>query len=178
MQLGILPCSKYSAYGIQGQLHSCITVFLHYHSQRVALNGTLSSPLPAKAGAAQWIVLGPMLFIIFISDPIDSLEHPCYLFADDSTLCRDISTPSDRQAASSLFPLLKPCQNHKLVKHIFAYVSILSTLCILVCLSPSTYYFLPPPCCWIFPFLLLFPSLCCVLICSVSSLFHEPRPSN
>ena len=31
----------------------------------------------------------------------DSLENPLYLFADDSTLCRTIGHPSDRQAAAS-----------------------------------------------------------------------------
>ena len=42
--------SKLSAYGIQGQLHSWIANFLHSPSQRVALNGTLSSPHLVKAG--------------------------------------------------------------------------------------------------------------------------------
>ena len=44
---------------------------------------------------------GPILFLIFINDLNDSLENPLYLFADDSTLCRDISHPSDGQAAAS-----------------------------------------------------------------------------
>ena len=42
--------SKLSAHGIQGQLHSWISDFLPFHRQCVALNGTLSSPLPVKAG--------------------------------------------------------------------------------------------------------------------------------
>ena len=50
--------SKLSAYGIQGQLHYC--------SQSVALNGTLSSPLPVKAGVPQSHILSPILFLIFI----------------------------------------------------------------------------------------------------------------
>ena len=76
--------------------------FLYCHSQHVALNGILLSPLPVKAGVPQGSVLGPVLFQIFINDLFYSLENPLYLFADDSTLCRDISHPSDsRQAASS-----------------------------------------------------------------------------
>ena len=67
----------------------------------VALNGTLSSPLPVKAGVSQGSVLGPILFLIFINHLTDPLESPLYLFADDATLCRDISHPSDRWAAAS-----------------------------------------------------------------------------
>ena len=62
--------------------------------------------------------------------------------------------------SSSLFPLLGPWQNHKLVKHNFPYVSKLSTLCILrypsslpaslVCPSPST--FSPCPAVGVSPF--------------------------
>ena len=67
----------------------------------MALNGVLSSPLPVQAGVAQGSVLGPVLFLVFINDLSDSLENPLYLFADDSTLCRTIGHPTDRQAAAS-----------------------------------------------------------------------------
>ena len=69
-------------------------------SQRVPLNGVLSSPLPVHAGVPQGSVLGSALFLVFINDLSDSLENPLYLFADDSTLCRTICHPSDRHAAA------------------------------------------------------------------------------
>ena len=68
----------------------------------MALNGTLSSPLPVKAGVPQGSVLCPILFLIF-NDPTDTMENPLYLYADDSTLCHDISHPSDRQATAFSF---------------------------------------------------------------------------
>ena len=49
----------------------------------------------------QGSVLGPIVFIIFINDLTDSPENPPHLFADDSTLCCDISHPSAGQAAAS-----------------------------------------------------------------------------
>ena len=45
------------------------------------------------------------------------LENPLYLFADDPTLCRDISHHSDRQAAASPFSSDLD-KNHKLVKYL------------------------------------------------------------
>ena len=94
--------TKLSSHGTQGHLHSWLADFLSCHSQRVALNGVLSSPLPVQAGVPQDSVLGPVFFsLVFINDLSDSLENPLYLFADDSTLCRTISHPSDRQAAAS-----------------------------------------------------------------------------
>ena len=93
--------TKLSSYGIQGHLHSCFTDFLSCCSQRVALNGVPSFPLPVQAGVPQGSVLGPVLCLVFINDLSDSLENPLYLFADDSTLCRTICHPSDRQVAAS-----------------------------------------------------------------------------
>ena len=93
--------TKLSSFGIQGHLHSWLTDLLSCHSQRVALNGVLSSPLPVQAGVPQSSVLGPVLFLVFINDLSDSLENPLYHFADNSTLCHTIGHPSDWQAAAS-----------------------------------------------------------------------------
>ena len=93
--------TKLPSYGIQGHLHSWLADFLSCHSQRVALNGVLSSSFPIQAGVPQGSVLGPVHFLVIFNDLSDSLENPLYLFADDSTLCRNICHPSDRQTAAS-----------------------------------------------------------------------------
>ena len=93
--------TKLSSYGIQGHLHSWLADLLSYHSQCVALNGVLSSPPPVQAGVPQGSVLGPVLFLVCIDDLSDSLENRLYISADDFTLCRTISHPSDQQAPAS-----------------------------------------------------------------------------
>jgi len=93
--------SKLSASGMQSQVHTWLPDFLYYCNQCVALNGILSSPLTVKAGVSQGNVLCPVPFLIFINDLSDALENPLYLFANDSTLCHDITHPSVRQAADS-----------------------------------------------------------------------------
>ena len=93
--------TKLSSNGSQGHFHSWLTDFLSWLSHHVVLNGVLSSSLPVQAGVTQGSVLGPVIFLVFINDLSDPLENPLYLFADDSTLCRTICHPSDRQAAAS-----------------------------------------------------------------------------
>ena len=75
--------------------------FRHSNNQCVALSRILSSPLPVKAGVIQGSDLGPVFFLNFINDLSDPLENPLYRIADDSTLYRDITPPSDWQAAAS-----------------------------------------------------------------------------
>jgi len=67
----------------------------------VVINVILSFLPPIQAENPQGSVFGPVLFPVFINDLSDSLENPLYLFADDITLCRTISHPSDWQAAAS-----------------------------------------------------------------------------
>ena len=59
---------------IQGHLHSWLTDFLPCHSQHMALNGFLSSPLPIQAGVPQGSVLGPVLFLVLINSLSDSVK--------------------------------------------------------------------------------------------------------
>ena len=60
--------------------------YLEGREQIVAVNGTLSSPLPVSCGVPQGSILGPLLFLIYVNDMSSACECNLFLFADDSAL--------------------------------------------------------------------------------------------
>ena len=59
------------------------------------MNGSHSSWLDVTSGVPQGSVLGPALFLLYINDISDHLKSPIRLFADDSIIYREISSPAD-----------------------------------------------------------------------------------
>ena len=67
--------------------------FLSEIQQRVLLNRKFSAWKNISAGVPQGSVLGPLLFLIYINDLLDSLQSTPYLFADDVSLFDPIYNP-------------------------------------------------------------------------------------
>ncbi|MEL7079429.1 MAG: reverse transcriptase family protein, partial [Cyanobacteria bacterium J06582_2] len=90
-------CTKLKRLGIGGKIGSWLHTFLTKRTQQVSANGALSDPAPVISGVPQGTVLGPILFIIKISDLDQGLEKSAIsLFADDSRASSIVSSDSDK----------------------------------------------------------------------------------
>ncbi|MEL7079382.1 MAG: reverse transcriptase family protein [Cyanobacteria bacterium J06582_2] len=92
-------CAKLKSLGIGGKVGSWLHTFLTKRTQQVSANGALSKPSPVLSGVPQGTVLGPILFIIMISDIDKNLERSfASLFADDSRLSAVIASERDSES--------------------------------------------------------------------------------
>ena len=77
---------KLKSMGISGELCNLLESYLSGRFQRVLLNGQSSSWKPVLAGVPQGSILGPLLFLVYISDLPNGLKSNAKLFADDTSL--------------------------------------------------------------------------------------------
>ena len=66
-----------------------------YSMQHVSLDGESSDHLPVSSGVPQGIVLGPLMFLIYINDTTEDISSQLRLFADDCLLHRAIKSEQD-----------------------------------------------------------------------------------
>ena len=71
---------KLKAYGVQGELLSLLRNYLQKRKKRVVLNGQTSEWRDIISGVPQGMVLGPLLFLIYINDLSDGLTSLCKFF--------------------------------------------------------------------------------------------------
>ena len=84
--------AKLKRYGIQGRALNWIKAFLLDRKQTVVVEGQKSSFQPVISGVPQGTVLGPVLFVIFINDLLESIRSSKgFGFADDTKLIGAIS---------------------------------------------------------------------------------------
>jgi hypothetical protein len=73
-----------SSFGLNKNYLQWIRSFLTGRKQRVMVNDTYSSWAPVTSGVPQGSVLGPLLFILFVSDIPEIIQNPVLMFADDT----------------------------------------------------------------------------------------------
>lgn len=89
---------KMRSLGISGKLGVWLHTFLTGREQRVAVDGAVSRSSAVSSGVPQGSVLGPLLFLIHLSDINTHVQHSSVaLFADDTRVIKEVSTEADRE---------------------------------------------------------------------------------
>ena len=88
---------KLDHYGIRGKTLEWIRAFLTNRTQKVTVEGVVSESIHVKSGVPQGSVLGPILFLVFITDLPASVQSSSRLFADDCVVYREIRSDKDCQ---------------------------------------------------------------------------------
>ena len=79
--------SKLHLYGLTGVSHKLFSSYLDNRTQKCVVNGSLSECCTLKCGIPQGIILGPLLFLLYINDLPNCLSHSVpRMYADDTHL--------------------------------------------------------------------------------------------
>ena len=92
--IGILM-HKLKALGVTGKLGKWIFNFLSQRKQQVVINGVASNVTNVTSGVPQGTVLGPILFLIYISDIGDNITSSKKIYVDDTKIKKGIRNESD-----------------------------------------------------------------------------------
>ena len=80
---------------IKGKVLKWFESFLKNRKQYVLIEGIKSNSSAVVSGSVQGSVLGPVIFLIFISDMAEDLETKPKLFVDDAKIKEKIDTEED-----------------------------------------------------------------------------------
>ena len=91
--VGLLHKLKY--YGIPGRVFHLISSVLNNRRLRLVLDRKSSQEYPVNAGVPQGSILGPTLFLLYISDLPDDVICNAAIYADDTTFYSKCDQVSD-----------------------------------------------------------------------------------
>ena len=108
--------AKLQSYGIEGKVLNYISAFLSKRTQVVKVNGEESAVGHVLSGIHQGSVLGPILFVIYINDILESTKSDGLLFADDTKILKHIMSREDALSLQANIDELEKWSNTWLLK--------------------------------------------------------------
>ena len=108
--------AKLQSYGIEGKVLNFISAFLSKRTQVVKVNGEESAVGHVLSGIPQGSVLGPILFVIYINDILESTKSDGLLFADDTKIFKHIMSREDALSLQADIDELEKWSNTWLLK--------------------------------------------------------------
>ena len=88
--------------GISGKLLTWCKNYLKDRKQRIVIEGQTSEYISIRCGVPQGSILGPLLFLIYFNDITEDLQTESFLFADDTALCKSLTTDNIETDFSNL----------------------------------------------------------------------------